>query len=224
MKVVLFGATGMVGQGVLRECLLDPGVEEVLSVGRRGTGKTDPKLKELVRSDLTNYVDVADALAGYDACYFCLGITSVGMSEADYRKVTRDIAVAAAQVLVEKNPGMTFVFVSGQGTDSTEKGSVMWARVKGEAENAILALPFRAKYLFRPGVIKPMHGIQSRTASYRILYVLFSPLFFLFGLLAPRKLTTTERIGRAMLNVTRRGFDKTILTNSDINDASALGA
>jgi len=221
MKVVLFGATGMIGQGVLRECLLEPDVDAVLSIGRRAGKKTDPKLSELVLADLTEYGAVADQLAGYDACFFCLGVTSVGMSEADYRKVTRDIAVAAAQVLVEKNPSMTFIFVSGAGTDATEKGSVMWARVKGEAENAVLALSFRQKFVFRPGFIRPMHGIQSRTAAYRIGYVFFAPLMPLMMALFPHQITTTERIGRAMLNLVRRGYPKPYLENKDINAAAA---
>jgi uncharacterized protein YbjT (DUF2867 family) len=222
MKVVVFGASGMVGQGVLRECLLDAGVTRVLGVGRRALGQRHEKLAELVRSDLTDYADAAGELSGYDACYFCLGVTSFGMSEAEYRKITRDIAVAAASVLVERNPGMTFVFVSGRGSDPTEKGRVMWARVKGEAENALLALPFRQKFVFRPGFIRPLHGIRSRTAAYNALYAVFSPLVPLIAALSPDAMTTTERIGRAMLNVTRHGFDKIYLDNPDINRAAAL--
>jgi uncharacterized protein YbjT (DUF2867 family) len=220
MKVVLFGATGMVGQGVLRECLLDPGVEMVLSVGRRGTGQSHEKLRELVKEDLSEFASVAGELAGYDACFFCLGISSVGMNESDYRKITRDIAVAAANVLVEKNPNLTFIFVSGQGTDSSEKGSVMWARVKGEAENAILALPFRGKYAFRPGVIRPMHGITSRTAAYRIGYIVMAPIMPLLTWAFPKNITTTERIGRAMLNIARNGYEKPVLENPEINAAA----
>src|SRR5579864_7886858 len=146
MKAILFGATGMVGKSVLRECLNDPDVERVLAVGRRASGETHDKLRELVHADLTDYSAVADQLAGYDACFFCLGVSSAGMSEADYRRVTYDIAVAAARALVDRNPGMTFIFVSGAGTDSTGKSGSMWARVKGETENAILALPFKGKY------------------------------------------------------------------------------
>ena len=170
MKVVLFGATGMVGQGALRECILDPGVEAVLCVGRRPSGATDPKVQDLVGADLTDYRGVMDRLAGWDACFFCLGVSSAGMTEDAYRKVTVDIAVAAGRALAEKSPGMTFVFVSGAGTDGTGTSRTMWARVKGEAENAILALPFARAYAFRPAVIRPLHGIQSRTTAYRIAY------------------------------------------------------
>lgn len=224
MNVIVFGATGMVGQGVLRECLLDPGVERVLAVGRRPTGQKNDKLRELVRDDLTDYAGVADELAGYDACFFCLGISSAGMSEADYRKVTYDIAVAAARALVERSPAMTFVLVSGAGSDGTGKSRTMWARVKGEAENAILALHFRGKYVFRPAVIRPMHGITSRTTSYRVLYAMMRPIFPVLGAIIPGNVTTTERVGRAMLYVARNGWSKPILENADINAVAAADA
>jgi uncharacterized protein YbjT (DUF2867 family) len=224
MKVVLFGATGMVGQGVLRECLLDSGVDAVLSIGRRKLGEQRAKLRELVLENLTDYSGLEDQLTGYDACYFCLGVTSVGMSEADYRSITRDIAVAAAKALLARNPRMTYVLVSGEGADTTEKGSVMWARVKGEAENAIMALPFQQKFVFRPGIIRPLHGIRSRTTAYRIGYVVMAPVLPLLTAAFPKKITTTERIGRAMLNITRHGFEKTVLRNSDINAAAAMPA
>jgi uncharacterized protein YbjT (DUF2867 family) len=138
MKVILFGATGMVGQGALRECLLDPEVEAVLTVGRSATGQQHAKLRELVHKDLLSYSAIEGELAGYDACFFCLGVTSAGMSEAEYTRVTYDIALAAAQTLVRTSPGMTFIFVSGLGTDSTEQGRTMWARVKGRTENALM--------------------------------------------------------------------------------------
>ncbi len=222
MKVILFGATGMVGQGVLRECLLDPGVERVLAVGRRPTGRSEPKLEELVLPDMHDFEPVADKLGGYDACFFCLGVTSVGMSEADYRKVTRDIPAAAARVLAERNPGMTFILVTGAGTDGTGTSKTMWARVKGEAENAIFELPFHGKYAFRPGMIQPLHGITSRTRSYRVLLALFGWLFPVMRALSPSSVTTTERVGRAMLNVARRGYPKRVLEASDINAAAAV--
>jgi uncharacterized protein YbjT (DUF2867 family) len=212
----------MIGGGVLRECLLDPAVERVLAIGRGKTGQTHDKLRELVVPDLTEYSAVRSELAGYDACFFCLGVSSTGMSEADYRRVTYDIAVAAAKALVAASPGMTFVFVSGAGTDPDSK--TMWARVKGETENAILALPFGGKYAFRPGFIRPMHGATSRTRAYRVAYVVMKPLMPLIGALAPRYVTTTERIGRAMLRVARSGFPKAILEGHDINAASGLGA
>src|ERR1700722_9569703 len=153
MRVILFGATGMIGQGVLRECLLDPGVEAVLSIGRRASGVTNAKLREIVHADLTDLSAIEGELGGYDACFFCLGISSAGMSEADYRRVTYDVTLAAAQAIQKRSPDLTFVYVSGTGTDSTEKGRTMWARVKGATENAILAMPFKASYMFRPGYI-----------------------------------------------------------------------
>jgi len=224
MKVIIFGATGMIGQGVLRECLLDPGVESVLTVGRRATGKEHEKLHELVLADLHDYSSVANKLAGYDACFFCLGVASAGMKEDDYRSITRDIPAAAGQVLAERNPGMTFVFVSGRSTDSSEKGPVMWARVKGAAENAIFALPFKGKFAFRPGFIQPLHGIQSRTPLYRFFYVLLGPLMPALRALFPSSVSTTEQIGRAMLNVSRRGYPKAILETADIEAAAKLDA
>jgi uncharacterized protein YbjT (DUF2867 family) len=224
MNVILFGATGMVGRGVLRECLIDPGVERVLAIGRSATGQTHAKLNDLVLADLTDYAAVAGELSGYDACFFCLGVSSAGMSEADYRRVTVDLAVAAARALLKANPAMTFVFVSGTGSDSTGKSRTMWARVKGEAENAILAMPFKGAYVFRPGFIRPMHGITSRTRSYRVLYAILSPLAPLVMALFPRATTTTEVIGRAMLNVARRGAPKRVLDSGDINAAAASGA
>lgn len=218
MKVVLFGATGMVGQGALRECLLDPDVEAVLAIGRATTGQSHPKLREIAHKDMHDFRAIASELGGYDACLFCLGITSAGMTEADYKRITYDIALAAANALVEKNPAMTFIFVSGAGTDASEKGRSMWARVKGQTENAIARLPFKATYMFRPGIIQPLHGIQSKTASYRILYVVFTPLMWLLKVAWPSIITTTERVGRAMLEVAKRGTDKHILENRDINE------
>lgn len=217
MKVVLFGATGMVGQGALRECLLDPEVESVLAIGRASTGQTHPKLRELVHKDMHDFSAVAGELGGYDACLFCLGITSAGMTEADYTRITYDIALAAANALVEKSPGMTFIFVSGAGTDASEQGRTMWARVKGKTENAISRLPFKASYMFRPGIIRPLHGIQSKTTSYRLLYIAFTPLMWLLKVAWPSIITTTERVGLAMLEVAKRGTDKHILENRDIN-------
>jgi uncharacterized protein YbjT (DUF2867 family) len=225
MNVIIFGATGMVGQAALRESLLDPGVERVLAVGRRPTGQKHDKLRELVLADLTDYSAVSGDLAGYDACFFCLGVSSAGMSEADYRRVTVDITAAAGRALAQANPAMTFIFVSGTGTDSTGKSRTMWARVKGEAENAVFALPFKAAYAFRPAFIRPMHGITSRTRSYRVMYAILWPLVPAFVALFPRLATTTEKIGRAMLNVARRGAPKRILDTPDINAvAEATGA
>ena len=220
MKVILFGATGMVGQGVLRECLLDPEVTEVLAVGRTATGQSDPKLQEIVHQDFTDFSAIADGLTGYEACFFCLGISSAGMSESDYRRVTYDFTLAAAQVLAARNPAMTFIYVSGTGTDSTARGRSMWARVKGETENALLALPFKAAYMFRPGIIQPLHGVKSKTKLYRAAYVVAAPLFPILKRLVPKHLTTSQQVGRAMLAIAKRGAPVQLLENADINAAA----
>jgi uncharacterized protein YbjT (DUF2867 family) len=217
MKVILFGATGMVGQGVLRECLLDPGVERVLSVGRSATRQAHPKLVQHVHTDFTDFSADETQLAGYDACFFCLGVSSAGMKEADYRRVTNDYALAAARTLAKVSPGMTFIYVSGAGTDSSAKGSSMWARVKGETENAILDLPFRSAYMFRPAFIQPLHGITSRTTLYRVLYSFIRPLVPVIKALSPKWVTTTEQVGIAMLSVARKGFPTRVLENWEID-------
>ena len=217
MNVILFGATGMIGQGVLRECLLDPRVQNVTVIGRNKTGQQHPKLREIVHKDLWNYPSLEDQLKGLDACFFCLGVASAGMKEDAYRRITRDIPAAAAETLARLNPGMVFVFVSGRGTDNTGKSPLMWARIKGEAENAVLAQPFKAAYMFRPGIIQPLHGIQSRTRLYRIFYILAAPLFPVINALFPKSVTTTERIGQAMINAVVRGAPMVFLENADIN-------
>jgi uncharacterized protein YbjT (DUF2867 family) len=217
MKVIIFGATGMVGQGVLRECLRDQGVSQVLTVGRSATGVAASKLTEVVHRDFFDFSALAPELAGYDACFFCLGVSSAGMSEAEYTRLTYDITLAAATVLVQGNPGMTFVYVSGMGTDSSEKGRSMWARVKGRTENALLALPFRAAYMFRPGAIQPLHGITSKTPLYRWTYRVASPFLSLLRRLAPGYVTSTEQIGRAMIKVVRNGAPRHVLEGRDIS-------
>ena len=217
MNVVLFGGTGMIGQGVLRECLVDPGVARVLTIGRTATNVQHAKLREIVHGDLWNYASIEDQLRGADAGFFCLGVTSAGMSEADYTRITYGIAMAAAEALCRLNPEMTFVFVSGAGADSTEQGRLMWARVKGRTENAILRLPFKASYVFRPGVVQPMHGERSRTAAYRVLYTMTKPLLPLIRRIWPGVFLTTEQFGRAMLVVVRHGAPKRVLESSDIN-------
>jgi uncharacterized protein YbjT (DUF2867 family) len=216
MNVLIFGATGMVGQGVLRECLLDPGVERVVTIGRSVTSQQHPKLQQIVHADLYDYSAIESQLAALDACFFCLGVTSAGMSEEAYHHVTVDITVAAAETLSRLNPNMTFIFVSGAGSDSSEKGRTMWARVKGKAENAVLRMPFKG-YVFRPGVIQPLHGIRSRTKIYRILYTILGPLVSLLRRFLPRYVTTTEIIGRAMLTVARKGAPVKVLESADIN-------
>jgi uncharacterized protein YbjT (DUF2867 family) len=224
MKVVVFGATGMVGQGVLRECLLDPGVEAVVTVGRVATGQQSPKLHEIVHADLFDPAPFADQIAGFDACFFCLGVSSAGMTEADYRRVTYDLTLAVARALAPRNPAMTFVYVSGTGTDGTGSGRSMWARVKGATENALMQVPFKATYMFRPGYIQPLHGIVSRTALYRAAYVVAGPLYPVLKAVFPRHVTTTEQVGRAMLAVARGGYPQQVLENSDINAISAASA
>ena len=216
MNVLILGATGMVGQGVLRECLLDPAVARVVTLGRSATGQQHAKLREIVLPDLFDIAPAERELTGLDACFFCIGQSSAGMSEADYTRVTHDLALAVATPLARLNPGMTFVFVSGQGTDDTERGRVMWARVKGKAENAIRRLPFRAAYMIRPGVILPMHGIRSRTPIYRLLYMIMMPIAPLLRRLFPNAVTTTEELGRAMLRVARDGYAKPVLESRDI--------
>ena len=218
MKVILFGASGMVGQGVLRECLLDPEVTSVLSIVRSSTGQQHPKLREIVHKDFFDFSSIEPELSGLDACFFCLGVSSAGMSEENYRRVTYDIALAAAQTLVKLNPNMTFIFISGAGTDSSEHGRVMWARVKGQTENALLRLPFKAAYMFRPGVIVPLHGIKSRTMLYRIPYAVLGPILPLLKRLFPKYVTTTEKLGRAMLTAAKRGAPKPVLESADINN------
>jgi uncharacterized protein YbjT (DUF2867 family) len=218
MKVILFGTTGMVGQGALRECLIDPEVESVLSVVRRSSGQTHEKLKEIVHDNFFDFSKIENDLRGYDACFFCLGITSVGLSEQEYQHITYDIAIAAAQTLLKLNPNLTFVFVSGTGTDSTETSKTMWARIKGKTENALLQMPFKAKYMFRPAFIQPAHGIVSKTKLYRVFYFLMAPVFPLLKLIFPRHVTTTEKVARAMIRVVKHGASKNILENADINE------
>jgi len=203
MKVLIFGATGMVGQGVLRECLQAADVEQVVAVVRGPTGRADPRLREIVHSDFLDFSAIESRLAGFDACFFCLGVSSIGMAEADYRRVTYEITLSAATTLARLNPQMTFVYVTGLGTDSSEQGSVMWARIKGATENALLRLPFRAAYMFRPGVIQPLHGVRSKTGWIQAFYTLTRPLLWLWRILLPGRITTTEEVGRAMLAVVR---------------------
>ena len=222
MKVILFGATGMIGQGVLRECLIEPEVHSILSVGRSAVGLQHDKLREVVQPNLLDLSAVEGDLSGYDACFFCLGVSSAGMTERDYYKVTYDITLAVAETLVRLNPGMTFVYVSGTGTDSTERGRSMWARVKGKTENALLRLPFKDAYMLRPGYIQPRHGIVSKTKLYRMGYALIGPLYPVWNALLPNYVTTTEKVGRAMIEVARHGAPKVLLENADINRLSVL--
>ncbi|MFL6672866.1 MAG: NAD-dependent epimerase/dehydratase family protein [Massilia sp.] len=222
MKVLIFGATGMVGQGALRECLAAPDVELVKTIGRTPTGERHPKLRELVHAEMWQYEGMEDELSGFDACFFCIGVSAAGahMDEHKYTHITHDMTLAVANALLRLDPRMVFIYVSGAGADSTEKSTVMWERVRGKIENALLALPFRAVYIFRPGMIQPLGGIKSKTPAYRIFYSLFKPVLPLLRAALPTQIVTTAQMGRAMLNAVRRGAPKRVLESPDI---SALG-
>jgi uncharacterized protein YbjT (DUF2867 family) len=207
----------MVGQSVLRACLHDPAVVRVLAVGRRPTGQRHEKLRDVVAPDLHDLSAVEAELPAIDAGFFCVGVSAAGLSEERYTRLTYDLTLAVAGTLVRLNPGMTFIYVSGAGTDSTEHGRAMWARVKGRTENALLGLPFRAAYMFRPGAILPKHGIRSSTAWYRIFYALTRPLWPLLEARFPNSVTTTDQLGRAMIAVARHGFRTPVLETRDIN-------
>jgi uncharacterized protein YbjT (DUF2867 family) len=216
MRVILFGATGMVGAGVLQECLEDPSVGAVLAVGRRSCGVGHAKLRGLIRSDFFDYSDGPVELDGYDACFFCLGVSAAGMSEARYHRVTYDLTMAAARAVSRRTPSMTFCYVSGEGTNSSEGGRLMWARVKGKTENALLAMPLNA-FMFRPGYIHPRRGVRSPRRLYRSFHFIVGPFFPLLHRLLPAHMTTTENIGRAMIRVARSGYSKRVLENPDID-------
>jgi len=217
MKVILFGATGMVGQGVLRECLLDPDVQQILSIVRTSSDRQHPKLRELVHTNFFDYSAIESQLTGFDACLFSLGVSSAGIDETNYRHLTYDLTLAAATTLAKLNPNITFLYVSGAGTDSTERGRSMWARVKGKTENDLLKLPFRAAYMFRPGAIQPLHGIRSKTKLYQTFYTVLNPILPLLKSAFPQYITTTEQLGRAMLRVAKQGFPEPILETKDID-------
>lgn len=216
MKVLIFGATGMVGQGVLRECLSDTGVEAVQIVGRTAVPQQHPKLDALIVPDLFELDAFEDQLIDFDACFFCLGVSSAGVSEASYSRLTHDLTLKAATTLARLNARSAFVYVSGAGTDSTEHGAPMWARVKGKTENHLKMLPFAAVGLFRPGTIIPMNGEQSKTRSYRLFYAIFRPVLRVLRRFAPNSILTTEVMGRAMLNFARRAEGARILEARDI--------
>ncbi|MGB9154462.1 MAG: NAD-dependent epimerase/dehydratase family protein [Alphaproteobacteria bacterium] len=220
MNVLIFGATGMVGQGVLRECLLSTEVTLVQTVGRTPVEQLHSKLRNVVHKDMWNYKALEDKLTGFDACFFCLGVSSAGMSEDDYRHMTYDLTLSAAETLARLNPQMVFVYVSGAGTDSSEHGRSMWARIKGKTENALLHLPFKAAYMFRPAAIQPLHGIKSKTKAYYILYALTAPLWPLLQAIFPSYVLTTEQIGRAMIAAAKNGYSRQVLETTDIYNLS----
>ncbi|MDY7089562.1 MAG: epimerase [Actinomycetota bacterium] len=217
MRVIVFGATGMVGQGVLEACLCDDTVTEVLVIGRSTTGRTHPKLREIQHTDFTEFAGIQDQLTGYDACFFCLGVSALGMSEQAYRAITVDFTLAAARTLLAANPDLAFCYVSGVGTDGTGKTRMMWARVKGELENALLQMSPRA-HMFRPAFILPLPGGKARTMWYVPLYKVLTPLYPVLRRLAPRFVTTSLILGEAMIATARNGASKRVLETGDIND------
>ena len=206
----------MVGAGVLIECLEDRRVESVLAVGRRPCSVAHPKLRELIRSDLFDYGDAIGDLRNQDACFFCLGVSAAGMNEAAYHRVTYDLTMAAAESLLHLNPVLTFCYVSGEGTDSTERGRLMWARVKGKTENQLLRMSPNA-YIFRPGFIQPLRGVRSKTRVYQAIYTVLGPVYPFLKRLLPKHVTTTVNVGRAMIEVVAQGHTKRVLENPDIN-------
>lgn len=215
MRILIFGATGMVGQGVLRECLLDPRVSEVVAVVRAASGQADPKLREVVLANMHAFADIAERFAGFDACFFCLGVSSVGMSEADYTRITYDLTLAIARPLATANPAMTFIYVTGAGTNRESRQ--MWARVKARTEDALAALPFAAVFLFRPAFIQPLHGVVSKTRWYMLAYAVTRPLSAALVRHVPQYATTTERVGRAMIAAVLEGYPTRVLESTDIN-------
>lgn len=220
-KVIITGATGMVGKGVLLESLDHEAISEVLVIVRQATGIMHPKLKELIHSDFNNFESVRSRLSGYDGCFYCLGISAVGLNEEQYKKITYDFTLALAHTLVAINPEMTFTYVSGESTDSTEKGRMMWARVKGKTENDLLRLGFKQAFMFRPGMIIPLRGIKSRTKAYQFMYDYFMWLVKIIKAISPDSVVNTTLIGLAMINVMLHGYEKTILRPKDIIELAA---
>jgi len=215
-KVIITGATGMIGKGVLLECLDHEIVSEVLVIGRNSLNIEHPKLKELIHKDFTNFYDVRDQLTGYDACYFCLGISAAGLNEEQYKNITYNFTLALANTLIDINSDMTFIYVSGEGTDSTEKGRMMWARVKGKTENDLLNLGFKQAFMFRPGFIIPLRGIKSRTKIYQFMYDYFMWLVKGIKAISPNSVVNTTQIGLAMIHAMLKGYNKNVLKPKDI--------
>lgn len=217
MKVVITGSTGMIGKGVLLECLDDERIEQVLVINRNPLKMEHDKLKEVILKDFNDPSSIKDNLRDYDAVYFCLGISAGGMNEADYHHITFDYTINFAKTFIEVNPDSTFIYVSGQGTDSSEKGRMMWARVKGKTENELLAMNFKQAFMFRPGIIRPMRGIQSRTNWYSFFYKIIKPFWPLLIAIFGNGITDTIKIGQAMINVTLNGSDQRHFDNRGIN-------
>lgn len=216
LKAIITGSTGMIGKGLLLECIDSPHVESVLVINRSPVNIEHPKLKEIVHSDLSNLIEIEDEFVGYNVCFFCLGISASGISETEYKQITFDLTLNFAKTVLDKNPEISFCYISGAGTDSSEKGRTMWARVKGKTENALLKMNFRSAYMFRPALIIPMRGVKSRTKAYNRIYFVLKPLYPILKHLK-RMVTNTEKLGKAMINVAMLGSEKKILENKDIN-------
>jgi hypothetical protein len=217
IRPIIFGSTGMIGQGVLLECLTSTNVEAVLVVNRQTCNITHPKLKEIIHKDFFDIAQIANEFKNYNTCFFCLGISSAGLRESDYYKTTYELTLSIAHTLHNANKDMAFCYISGAGTDSTEKKRIMWARVKGKTENALLKLHFKNAYMFRPGYIQPLRGIKSKTKLYNTIYLFLKPLYFI---LKPFKsiVTNTETLGKAMINAVIYNYEINILESKDINE------
>jgi uncharacterized protein YbjT (DUF2867 family) len=218
INVIITGSTGMVGEGVLNECLRHPEIGRILVINRKPCGKSDPKLTEVIHNDFYNISPVQDKLAGYDACFFCLGVTSINKKEPEYYSLTYTLTMHVAEILSKKNPGMTFCYISGAGTDSTEKGKMMWARVKGKTENDLMKLPFKQVYAFRPGFLQPEKGMKNVPK----MFFIAGALYPLFRLLFPKYVTTLKELGLAMINSAVKGYDKHVIEVPDIVKLSKL--
>lgn len=220
MRVIIFGVTGMVGQSALRECLLDDKVQEILTIGRKRADQTHKKLKQIELENAADLTSIEHEITGFDACFFCLGVSSSGMKEEEYRRITYDITLSAAKTLARLNPQMTFIYVSGSGTDSSEKGRSMWARVKGKTENDLLHLPFKAAYMFRPGAIIPLNGVKSKTKLYQFFYDVMKPFYPILKKL--NGVITSEQIGKAMIQVAFDGYPSPVIESHELKKISML--
>ncbi|WP_419872813.1 NAD-dependent epimerase/dehydratase family protein [Candidatus Pristimantibacillus sp. PTI5] len=220
MKFIIFGATGMVGQSALRECLLDDKVQEIVAIGRKHPGQQHEKLKSIIIENVADLHSIEQEITGFDACLFCLGVSSRGMKEEEYKRITYGITLSVAETLVRLNPQITFIYVSGSGTDSTERGRAMWARVKGKTENELLQFPFKAAYMFRPGLILPLHGVRSKTKLYQFLYNVLKP--FYPSLSKSNSIVTSEQLGKAMVQVVSTGYFSPIIESTEIKKIGSI--
>ncbi|ARB93937.1 NAD-dependent epimerase/dehydratase family protein [Legionella longbeachae] len=215
-SIIIYGATGMLGQAVLRESLLDAHIEQVTVIGRSPIGQTHPKLREIVHANLFDYHNIEEQLIGIDACFYCLGTPSTGKTEAEYTRITKDLTVTAAKILLRLNPHPSFIYISGEGADSSEKGVLMWARVRGQTENELLRMPFKRVYIVRPGIIQPLNGIKSRVRLYRLGYSMLKPILPMLRYFFPTFISSTQLLGQAMIKIARDGYEKPILRNKDL--------